>query len=159
MGEDKVFEIEDEDNAMLISALAAQDEAKQGEIRQALFEKMQQQKSVFVAEQVGRNWTVIGGGSKGGIVVRKGEELTSPEYPVRLSTGSIIEELELIGDRVHYEKISGDGPDFGWVSVTVDGIKLLQAEGDNDRPELEDKVLNSEDKALELNVPASQARG
>mmetsp|Transcript_78435 Transcript_78435/g.168095 ORF Transcript_78435/g.168095 Transcript_78435/m.168095 type:complete len:181 (+) Transcript_78435:3-545(+) len=72
----------------------------------------------------GTIWEVVGGGEKGGIVVRLGEGLKTAELG-RLSTGAHIREMELIGDRLHYEKVEGDGPDFGWVSLTFKGSPLV----------------------------------
>mmetsp|Transcript_73488 Transcript_73488/g.207556 ORF Transcript_73488/g.207556 Transcript_73488/m.207556 type:complete len:622 (+) Transcript_73488:1-1866(+) len=71
-------------------------------------------------------WTVVGGrGGAGGIVVRRGKDVKSKELP-RLSTGARVRELELDGDRLHYEKVSGRGPPFGWVSLTFKGVPLLE---------------------------------
>jgi len=72
-------------------------------------------------------WVVVGGGDKGGIVVRNGEGLKSPELG-RISTGARIRESEKKGDRLHYAKVSGDGPDFGWVSLTFKGAPLVRPE-------------------------------
>ncbi|CAK0881448.1 unnamed protein product [Prorocentrum cordatum] len=73
-------------------------------------------------------WIVVGGRGKGGIMVRKGESLTSKPLPVRLAPGTRVEELEVSGDRLHYKRIRGNGPDFGWVSVEADGRALLERE-------------------------------
>jgi len=76
----------------------------------------------------GRVWIVVGGSEAGGIIVRKGKSVQSAEYNVRLSTGTKVEELELQGKRLHYKRLRGDGPDFGWVSIEgVGGKKLMQA--------------------------------
>jgi len=74
----------------------------------------------------GRIWIVVGGEDTGGIVVRKGESLGSERYPFRLSRGTTIEELELNGNRMHYKRISGDGPDWGWVNVKHNQKALLE---------------------------------
>eukprot|EP00435_Cladocopium_sp_Y103_P065981 s691_g28.t1 len=47
-------------------------------------------------------WEVIGGAGKGGILVRKGVELTSESLEERLSTGAVIQEISLNGDRLHF---------------------------------------------------------
>lgn len=65
----------------------------------------------------GQNWEVVGGGAKGGIVVRAGMDTSSEEQADRLSTGAIIRELELKGSRLQYKLLSGTGPSDGWVSV------------------------------------------
>jgi len=68
-------------------------------------------------------WTVVGG-LKGGIVVRKDRSVRSPELG-RLAKNTRVREVELDGERLHYEKVDGDGPDFGWVSVRLKGTDLL----------------------------------
>ena len=37
---------------------------------------------------------------------------------------SKVKELNLVGDRLHYERISGDGPDFGWARAPARGSSL-----------------------------------
>merc|ERR1719220_3212606 len=76
-----------------------------------------------------RRWIVVGGFSKGGIVVRKGEDLRTPELASRLATGALVQEIESMNDRLHYKKIKGDGPDFGWVSIFFKGTMLLEPHG------------------------------
>lgn len=68
-------------------------------------------------QETGRLWIVTAGHDKGGIVVRSGESIKSSEYPGKLSAGSTVEEIELQGHRLHYRRIRGDGPDFGWVTI------------------------------------------
>merc|ERR1712003_619148 len=74
----------------------------------------------------GREWLVVGGGAAGGIIARRAESMKSPEFPVRLATGARIEEISLVNNRLHYKKLSGDGPDFGWVSLTYNGTNLVE---------------------------------
>mmetsp|Transcript_48733 Transcript_48733/g.150500 ORF Transcript_48733/g.150500 Transcript_48733/m.150500 type:complete len:538 (-) Transcript_48733:73-1686(-) len=64
-------------------------------------------------------WVVVGGADKGGIVVRVGEDLGSPAKPERLSTGAVIKEVALHGERLYFEKLAGTGPDSGWVSLRL----------------------------------------
>lgn len=80
-------------------------------------------KKAIIAEEVGRHWTVIGGK---GALVREDEDLHSQEYTMRLAKDAIIEELALIGGRLHYKKLSGEGPDCGWVSILVKGTTLMR---------------------------------
>jgi len=82
---------------------------------------------VATESKEGSIWVVVGGGDKGGIVVRKGEGLKTAELG-RISSGSKIKELEKIGERLHYEKVEGDGPDFGWVSLMFKSTPLIQLE-------------------------------
>mmetsp|Transcript_4477 Transcript_4477/g.14353 ORF Transcript_4477/g.14353 Transcript_4477/m.14353 type:complete len:393 (-) Transcript_4477:178-1356(-) len=70
-------------------------------------------------------WEVVGGGDKGGILVREGQDLKSPATSERLSTGAIVEQLELIGERLHYKLTTGTGPETGWVSLKLQAKDLL----------------------------------
>mmetsp|Transcript_108647 Transcript_108647/g.324925 ORF Transcript_108647/g.324925 Transcript_108647/m.324925 type:complete len:270 (-) Transcript_108647:97-906(-) len=66
------------------------------------------------------HWVVVGGQGKGGLVVRKGKALDSPFYNFRLATGArIMAETDITSKRMHYRKITGDGPDFGWISLVA----------------------------------------
>lgn len=75
-------------------------------------------------------WEVVGGADKGGIVVREGQGLSSTQTADRLSTGAIVEELELKGERLHYKLVTGTGPAEGWVSLKVSGKELLVKKGE-----------------------------
>lgn len=76
-------------------------------------------------------WKVVGGGDKGGILVRTGPEVKSPEASSRLSTGALIEELELVGgERLHYKRLTGTGPDDGWCLTKLAGGKELCVKSD-----------------------------
>lgn len=96
---------------------------------------------------VGMQWEVVGGGeraNKPGILVRQGKALGSLELPERLSKGSIVEELELVGDRLHYRLMEGPGPGEGWVSLSFKGKSLviplkqkLDKEGEEEQDEQE----------------------
>lgn len=72
-------------------------------------------------------WEVVGGSDKGGILVRRGQDLKSPEESERLSTGSLVVQRELVGERLRYDRIegSGTGPDSGWVSLRAGKTALL----------------------------------
>uniref|UniRef100_A0A7S4PUJ8 Uncharacterized protein n=1 Tax=Alexandrium monilatum TaxID=311494 RepID=A0A7S4PUJ8_9DINO len=75
----------------------------------------------------GQLWIVVGGGDTGGILVRQSKSVQSPGYQTRLTTGTKVEEVEVHGKRLHYKRIRGDGPDFGWVSIEgVGGKKLME---------------------------------
>jgi len=74
----------------------------------------------------GQIWVVVGGKESGGIIVRKAESISSSQLAFRLATGSQVEELELKGNRMHYKRIRGDGPDWGWVSTVSNGKALAQ---------------------------------
>lgn len=70
-------------------------------------------------------WEVVGGGDKGGILVRKGHELASAQYDERLSTGALVEETKLVGERLCYTRLTGSGPREGWVSIKLPGKDLV----------------------------------
>eukprot|EP00929_Paragymnodinium_shiwhaense_P045050 TRINITY_DN23065_c0_g1_i1.p1 TRINITY_DN23065_c0_g1~~TRINITY_DN23065_c0_g1_i1.p1 ORF type:complete len:690 (-),score=147.04 TRINITY_DN23065_c0_g1_i1:199-2268(-) len=80
----------------------------------------------------GRRWRVIGGSSAGGIIVREGRELSSRQLAERLATGALLEEEELVGERLRFSKVEGDGPDSGWVSLSLKGKKLVQLLSDSE---------------------------
>jgi len=64
-------------------------------------------------------WEIVGGTDKGGILVREGADLKSKEADTRVSTGALVEEKELIGQRLHYKLCEGTGPQEGWVSLSL----------------------------------------
>lgn len=77
-----------------------------------------------------RLWEVVGGGDKGGILVRYGQELGSPQLPNRLATGSVIEQVELVGERLNFRRRTGEGPETGWVSLRLPNGKPLLSKSD-----------------------------
>ena len=102
------------------------------------------------------SWEVIGGGDKGGILVRSGQATSSEQLPDRLSTGARVEELELVGERLHYKLTSGTGPATGWVSISLKDKPLLQRIGDakdtKDSKESQDAELREGDYYVTLGV-------
>lgn len=70
-------------------------------------------------------WEVIGGASSGGILVRKGKDTSSAQEATRLSTGALIEQLELDGERLHFKRLSGTGPSTGWISIKLKDKELV----------------------------------
>lgn len=66
-----------------------------------------------------QRWEIVGGADKGGVIVRDSVDLKSPQGSDRLSTGAIVEELELVGERLHYRRIGGTGPSEGWISISL----------------------------------------
>jgi [acyl-carrier-protein] S-malonyltransferase len=71
-------------------------------------------------------WEIIGGSATGGLLVREGAELKSKECSERVSTGALVQELELVGQRLHYKLVEGTGPSEGWVSLTLKDKPLVQ---------------------------------
>ena len=47
---------------------------------------------------------------------RDGENTKSNQLDDRLSTGALVEEVELKGDRLHYKLVLGTGPPDGWAT-------------------------------------------
>lgn len=74
----------------------------------------------------GQRWEVVGGGDRGGIVVRAGRHLSSAELPARLEKFSLVEEVARFGERVKYKLIRGNGPEEGWVSARLKDKVLLE---------------------------------
>lgn len=72
------------------------------------------------------SWEVIGGALSGGLLVRTAKALGSQRESQRLRTGSVVEQIELDGDRLHYKLLEGSGPLQGWVSINSGGRELLQ---------------------------------
>mmetsp|Transcript_9535 Transcript_9535/g.22485 ORF Transcript_9535/g.22485 Transcript_9535/m.22485 type:complete len:948 (-) Transcript_9535:75-2918(-) len=72
-------------------------------------------------------WQVVGGASKGGIIVRADKDTASQEFADRLITGALVRTLEhdIEAQRLHYEKITGEGPTSGWVSTSFKGKNML----------------------------------
>lgn len=71
-------------------------------------------------------WRVRGGKRKGGLIVRMDKGTDSLFHSGRLGFGAVLQELELCDDRLHYLKVSGEGPNTGWVSVcTKTGARLV----------------------------------
>lgn len=81
-------------------------------------------------------WEVVGGGDKGGILVREGEAFDSAQCKDRLSTGAIVEELELKGERLHFKLPTGKGtgPKEGWVSLKLKDKELMKSYTKVERP-------------------------
>jgi len=73
----------------------------------------------------GQVWEVVGGEATGGIMVRVGKDLKSKEAPLRLATGALIRQVELVGERLSFERLSGAGPSTGWVSLKVKDKELV----------------------------------
>mmetsp|Transcript_37408 Transcript_37408/g.105628 ORF Transcript_37408/g.105628 Transcript_37408/m.105628 type:complete len:555 (+) Transcript_37408:84-1748(+) len=84
-------------------------------------------KPSLIVEQ--QQWEVVGGVGKGGILVREGLELQSPPTADRLSTGAMVAEVELVGERLHFKRLTGTGPGEGWVSVRLQGKTLMERRG------------------------------
>jgi len=72
-------------------------------------------------------WKVVGGADNGGLIVRVGRALGSEPESERLAKDAVVEELKLMGERLKYRRMSGIGPDEGWVTILQkDGTALLR---------------------------------
>lgn len=101
---------------------------------------------------MGGQWKVVGGADKGGILVREGKDTKSAQIDERLSTGSLVEEVELVGERLHFKRVSGAGPAQGWVSVSLKGKALLEqadAEEAADTPKSEPPIPEDAPRCLQ----------
>mmetsp|Transcript_106805 Transcript_106805/g.195772 ORF Transcript_106805/g.195772 Transcript_106805/m.195772 type:complete len:488 (-) Transcript_106805:215-1678(-) len=81
---------------------------------------------VLVAKESDNYQVVVGDGFRGGILVRLGEGVTSLAHRQPLSKGAIVRVLVTIGNRANFEKVSGEGPNYGWVSLHVRNKPLMQ---------------------------------
>ncbi|CAE7497701.1 OLAH, partial [Symbiodinium pilosum] len=45
-----------------------------------------------------------------------------------------IEELKLVGERLHYKRLTGTGPEEGWISLKVSGKELVVRKDEDDAP-------------------------
>mmetsp|Transcript_35715 Transcript_35715/g.65547 ORF Transcript_35715/g.65547 Transcript_35715/m.65547 type:complete len:867 (+) Transcript_35715:66-2666(+) len=66
-----------------------------------------------------RRWQVLGGGDKGGLLVRKNFSIHSAELPDRLETGAVVEEVRREDNRLRYRLLRGNGPPEGWITVRL----------------------------------------
>lgn len=85
---------------------------------------------------VAQQWKIVGGGDKGGVLVRESQDLASKASASRLATDSIVEQLELHGDRLWYKLVTGAGPTIGWISIRIKG-KELAVRHDNEAQDLQ----------------------
>lgn len=66
-----------------------------------------------------QEWIVVGGHDTGGLIVRSGESLQSQAVTTRLSFGARVKCLQVSGKRLHFQKLQGQGPAHGWVSLEL----------------------------------------
>jgi len=79
-----------------------------------------------MGETAEKRWCVVGGVDKGGILVRTGQETSSPEAASRLATGALVREEQVVGDRLSFTKLAGEGPETGWVSIKLKDKILME---------------------------------
>jgi len=71
-------------------------------------------------------WQVVGGTRSGGLLVRLGEDIYSHAWHELLATGAVVKAVTQVGERLYYEKVTGDGPNSGWISMHFRGKDLLK---------------------------------
>lgn len=71
-------------------------------------------------------WEVVGGDLTNGILVRTDIGLSSAAAPTRLAKGAFVRAMEINGNRMLYRRISGAGPEMGWVSIKTQDKPLLK---------------------------------
>jgi len=91
----------------------------------------QEQQILNAPEELRRLWDIVGGAEKGGIMVREGRDLNSAQAPSRLSHGAVVEQLELVGERLRYKLVRGTGPEKGWISISLAGKALAVSKAQN----------------------------
>ncbi|CAJ1345878.1 unnamed protein product [Effrenium voratum] len=97
-----------------------------------------------------KRWEVIGGADKGGILVREGQSTTSKQLADRLSTGALVEELDLRGERLQFKRLTGSGPETGWVSLSVSGKEIVKPRIPSPEEMLTlDKALSLQEELME----------
>jgi len=100
-------------------------------------------------------WEVVGGARDGGVLVREGPSLQSPELKLRLAAGSVVREIAEKGDRLCYQLLQGTGPAAGWISVKVRGKEILASV--SKKPELAERAFLLLQRLARLPKPLQQA--
>jgi len=72
----------------------------------------------------GRFWKVVGAGPNG-LVVRQGVSDTSPVIPGGLPQGAVVEQVQIVGNRLSFTDFSMRGPPSGWVNLRENGRDML----------------------------------
>jgi len=71
-------------------------------------------------------WVVTGGKNRGGLLVRLAVDTTSHAHHAVLEPGAVVKEMQVINGRLYYEKITGVGPNYGWVTLQIGDRNLLE---------------------------------
>lgn len=72
----------------------------------------------------GRFWRVVGA-PKDGLKVWQGVSETSPIFPGTLPQGAVVEEVQVVGNRLSFTDFSMRGPPSGWVNIRENGRDML----------------------------------
>mmetsp|Transcript_102657 Transcript_102657/g.306586 ORF Transcript_102657/g.306586 Transcript_102657/m.306586 type:complete len:535 (-) Transcript_102657:86-1690(-) len=109
----------------LAERMAEEDARVRAAAAEALRDQQRLEQEAYEYEQP--IWVVVGGATTRGILARSGASLHSRELD-RLKTGARVIQLGLKRDRLHYRKLEGDGPEFGWVSIRNKDGELMRRE-------------------------------
>eukprot|EP00930_Biecheleria_cincta_P036503 TRINITY_DN25022_c0_g2_i1.p1 TRINITY_DN25022_c0_g2~~TRINITY_DN25022_c0_g2_i1.p1 ORF type:complete len:422 (-),score=91.23 TRINITY_DN25022_c0_g2_i1:72-1337(-) len=103
-------------------------------------------------------WEVVGG-KRDGVLVRTGQDFNSAEArPSRLNFGALVKEIKLLGIRLHFELVSGHGPQKGWVSIRHSGKRLLVRKASDDvSTRHESNLHNAPESLLQSSTCAANA--
>jgi len=85
-----------------------------------LFEKSSDSK----LPRPGRFWKVVGAG-RDGLKVWQGVSETSSLFPGTLPQGAVVEEVQVVGNRLSFTDFSMRGPPSGWVNLRENGRDML----------------------------------
>jgi len=99
------------------------------------------------------HYEVVSSAELGGALVREGKSLTSQQL-ARLGIGAVVSELERVGERLRFKKVSGSGPESGWVSAKL----LSKCDAGKAAPQKyqgKSLLAQAEAKILEKGVPQS----
>lgn len=106
----------------------AADEMLQAEVASRVLAAEEEPEEVRLKRQI---WRITGGQDKGGILVREELDLESPFCGERLSYGAFVRELALVyvegvGERLYFQRLSGSGPEKGWISTALPHKNLAE---------------------------------
>mmetsp|Transcript_16832 Transcript_16832/g.47907 ORF Transcript_16832/g.47907 Transcript_16832/m.47907 type:complete len:207 (+) Transcript_16832:91-711(+) len=73
-------------------------------------------------------WEVVGDLRSGGIPVWSGPDAGPVDGPNLLAHGAVIQEVDGVGECIQFQRLTGEGPDSGWVNIRVPqgGARLLE---------------------------------
>ena len=72
----------------------------------------------------GRFWKVVGA-PKNGLTVWQGVSESSPLLPGTLPQGAVVEEVQVVGNRLSFTDFSMRGPPSGWVNIRENGRDMI----------------------------------
>eukprot|EP00434_Breviolum_minutum_P011351 symbB.v1.2.010016.t1/scaffold648.1/size176576/1 len=86
-----------------------------------------------------------------GFVLFPGAGTSSEQLAERLSTGAVVEELQLAGERLQYKLVTGTGPSTGWVSISLkDKALLIRQDAAKEKPSSKVEELKDGDYFVTL---------